>query len=175
MEQCEACKKRFRPRRVRTRFCPSCQWVIETQTAEQENQLFMVLATTRKELREELIRDFWNWFTCRASGCIWEGNADRVTHDDPRMLVPYVKGWVIADLKHRMRHMFPGRFLPSRRLGKQAWKDSKGFAKERRCQSEFLKRWEAELQGQNLTPLDWQRDCLEIAGAIPNDPHIPLQ
>lgn len=168
MERCEACKNRFEPLRASSRFCLSCRWIIETQTADQEGLLFMAIETSERSVQEELTYAFRNWFSCQ--DCFWEGNGDRrVRGTDPRMLVPYIRDWVIADLKHRLRHAFPGRFLPCRRFERPlrkreqiiklpvGWK----LKNERQVQSEFLKRWDAEFEGKNLQVPDWARGCLE--------------
>ena len=104
--------------------------------------MLRAIETPNSYIREELIAVFWDWFICR--WCGWDGNKNRVTHSDLRMVVPYVRTWVIADLKHRWQHASPGRFLPSRRL-RNLW-----VKKERQTQREFLKLWEAELRGKNL-------------------------
>ncbi len=146
-QRCEACKTHFRTPRARCRFCPSCQWIIETETAAQEDLLLMALETFNRDIQEELTGSFWDWFHCcwcdrEGHRCEWAGNENRVRHKDSRMLVPYVKKWVIADLKHRLQHAFPGSFLPCRRL-RNVW-----VKKSEKALKEWLRLWDIELQRQ---------------------------
>ncbi len=77
----------------------------------------MALQTTEPTVKKELLDTFQEWFICKSDFCGWNANRNRLIPSDPRLWPLYLRDWVIADLKHPLRHVWPTAFLPSRRLG----------------------------------------------------------
>lgn len=112
---CECCRNQDFPQsRTRQRFCPSCESIIEMETEEIESLLALASETRDPELRTKCIREAEEALTC--SICLWDGKINRVVPDDLRLRSAYTQRWVIAGLKHRLRHVFPGRFPISRQF-----------------------------------------------------------
>lgn len=120
-------------------MCPRCMEIIEYHTTGLESLLEIA---DNPSLHDEAMDEFWKWFECK--WCVWDGNLNRLKPLDERQLHPYVKGWVIADLKHQLQHAFPTDFLPSRRLRNlQAHERAK---RTREIIEQFQKLMEAEMQ-----------------------------
>jgi hypothetical protein len=78
------------------------------QTAQLESSLFLRMESPNRAVQRESREEFWQSLEC--SVCGWEGNRNRCHPPDERLLIPYVRQFVIRDLKHLMHHAFPGRF-----------------------------------------------------------------
>lgn len=114
LRTCEACRESFTTGRARDRFCPECRTFIQNQTAELESMLDACDESPNRAVRDELWGEFLLSLECHLCG--WSGNKNRLVPGDPRISRPYVEGWIIALLKHRCRHAFPGRFPHSRQF-----------------------------------------------------------
>ena len=106
---CNACRSHFRSSRARDRFCLSCRHIVEAQTDELESLLSLWANSPRVEVRTEARQAFYHSLVCPMCG--WDGNRNRTDADDPRVLFVHARRFAVADLKHRMKHAFPGRFL----------------------------------------------------------------
>ena len=81
---------------------------------ELESLLSIASESPNQDVQEEAKAELWRNLACPV--CAWDGNKNRLMPDDLRWLFAYAQGFAIADLKHRMHHAYPGRFLVSRRL-----------------------------------------------------------
>jgi hypothetical protein len=79
----------------------------------------LAIESPSPEIRDEAGREVREMFVCPV--CDWGGNSNRLPwSNDPRLLdiAPraVLERLLIADLTHRMRHAFPGRFPISRQF-----------------------------------------------------------
>jgi hypothetical protein len=135
-ETCEACKDHFVTTKARARWCRSCKAILEEERTILQSLIDLTGVPHpqyRREARDEL-ED-----ALRCPLCGWTGNRDRTWPRDPRSLHKHIEHFVIADLKHRMRHAFPGRFLISRKFTPKWIREETQFY--RRLYQELEDKW----------------------------------
>jgi len=95
------------------------------EVEERESLLLVASASSNPYTKTETMREFNESLVCNICG--WDGNKNRIRHDDPLLLIAYVEGWVIAGLKHRLRHIFYGSFRASRQFTPKRFRKLSGM------------------------------------------------